>query len=66
MPDTLAEAKPIDSRLLGQEVRPPALWFADEIADNDQRMSAARGVIIALLISIPFWVLVGVAIYRLI
>ncbi|MEA2790895.1 MAG: hypothetical protein QOG73_3301, partial [Acetobacteraceae bacterium] len=29
-------------------------------------MSAARGVIIALLISIPFWVLVGVAIYQLI
>jgi hypothetical protein len=66
MPDMLAEAKPADSQLLEQEVRPSALWFADEIADNDQRMSAARGIIIAVLISIPFWLLVGVAIYQLI
>jgi hypothetical protein len=61
----LAEAELADSVLVEETVRPSAVWFTDDFADNDRRLPAARGVIIAMMISTPFWVLVGVAIYLL-
>jgi hypothetical protein len=72
MPTELAEAKPADSALLGdaarlsEAARPLALSSAGEVADNDRRLSAARGIMTAVLISSPFWVLLGVAIYMLV
>jgi hypothetical protein len=65
LPAQLAEAKPGDPVLFEETVRPPVLSFAGEIADNDRRMLVARGVSIAVLISAPFWMLVGVIIFLL-
>jgi hypothetical protein len=60
----LAEAEPVDLVLVQEAAQPPASWFDERAADDDRRM-AAWGVIIAVMISCPFWVLIGVAIWWL-
>ncbi len=55
----IAETRPGSSALLKTEVRPSV----PRLADGERPCMAIRGVILAVLISLPIWVLVGIAIY---
>jgi hypothetical protein len=63
MSTEVAEAKPADSAPFQRAARPADHSSAGEVGHINRRGSAARGIMIAVLISFPFWVLVGVAIY---
>jgi hypothetical protein len=43
---------------------PDATLASDRVSDDD-RLSPVRGIVGAVLISVPFWVLVGFALYLL-
>ena len=64
----LAGAGPVDSRLVHKpEARPKitAEFAAGYRATAQPEGSPARGILIALLISVPFWGLIGFTIYLL-
>jgi hypothetical protein len=63
MSTQLAETRPHDAVLVEGPVPSADPVFAEECADNDHWLSAARGVVTAVLIATPFWMLVCVAIY---
>jgi hypothetical protein len=60
MSTEVAEAEPADSAPFQRAARPADHSSAGEVG---RRGSAARGIMIAVLISFPLWVLLGVAIY---
>jgi hypothetical protein len=59
-----AEVELADTDVGDQIERPFAPSFAKEVVE-DGRMSPARGVLLAVLIAAPVWVLVAGAIYVL-
>ncbi len=59
-----------DAELLAPEAvrtaTPQAQPLYDDVeADDDDRLAVARGVLGAVIISTPFWILIGFAIYML-
>jgi hypothetical protein len=50
----------IDHEVAGRSL---ADYGADDAVEDDRRISAARGIAVAVMISVPFWALVGFTIY---
>jgi hypothetical protein len=63
MSTQLAETRLVEPVLVEAAVRPSVPEFAEEVADDDRWLSAPRGVVTAVLLATPFWMLVCVAIY---
>jgi hypothetical protein len=65
MATQLAEAALIDPRLVHEApVRPPATYDSNAAQDDD-RTTPGQGIVVAMLISVPFWALIAFTIYLL-
>jgi hypothetical protein len=64
MSTQLAGAEPVNLVLVREAVRPSVPSLDERFADDERRV-AARGVIIAVMIACPIWVLVGLAVWWL-
>jgi hypothetical protein len=65
MATQLADAERIDVRVLHDAAMHPFLGDDADPADGDERSTAARGILTAVLISTPFWGLIGLMMYLL-
>jgi hypothetical protein len=61
----LADSDRIESRPTVRTLPIPPIAEPGDARAGDGRVSAARGILIALLISIPFWALVAFTLYIL-
>jgi hypothetical protein len=61
MTTRFAEVEPADA--IGKIERPLVPSFTEEACEDNERVSPARGVILAVLLSAPCWLLIGVAMY---
>jgi len=60
----LADAKMFEPTIVDPD-EPDASLNASNVDDDDDRLSPAKGILGAVLISVPFWVLVGFTLYLL-
>jgi hypothetical protein len=65
MSTQLAEAELTDLATVEDVVRRAAAEFGEDNTGDERQMSAARGIVIAMLISLPFWALVVFTVYML-
>jgi hypothetical protein len=61
----LAEAQLVVSEGVRAAPPPPPPLFEAIEAEDDDRLAVARGVLGAVIISMPFWILIGFTIYML-
>jgi hypothetical protein len=65
MSTLFAEAELAGPARLEDLTRPAVAGFDEFDADEEQRLSAVRGIAAAVLISLPFWGLVAFTVYVL-
>ena len=62
MATLLADSKPVDHDVITDAVERPVTGC--KAAKSGRQMTAARGIAIAVLISVPFWMLVALTVYK--
>jgi hypothetical protein len=65
MSTQLAEAELTDLATVEDVVRRSGAEFGEDNTGDERHMSAPRGIVIAMLISLPFWGLVVFTVYML-
>jgi hypothetical protein len=61
----LADAKPVDPRVVHEAPGIPVTVVSSDVIREDRRMTASRGIAIGVLIALPFWALIAFTIYLL-
>jgi hypothetical protein len=61
----LANAKPADPDGVNESARRPIAGLPTDVTKDNRRMRAAWGITLAVLISVPFWAVIAVALYLL-
>ena len=65
MATQFADAVSIDSGTIQETARRPNPGCDNDSAANDDRLTAARGILTGALIATPFWALIAFTIYML-
>ena len=65
MATQLADAALIDPRTIQQPAGRSVTGYDSEAMPDDGRLTAARGIVTAVLISTPFWALIAFTVYLL-